>query len=219
MRCCKDRKARILSTCAILWSSACHYVCVSPFRAATEVSSVLQRDRRGFFSFGPLVFAFGDASSLPSLGCNPCSSQDEGFFHLPVCSYSRQMSRSDFLFSGHSLWRWPSPHYSSAKLRAVNPDVPKCLITEIILSPSSAVLAWLRPLWLPYLWAAQGGSWWKDFPIRWRNEGGGTWVATHAAKGFFSTRNPGIAEALEDTHWIQRGLCWKMTKLYRNYLH
>jgi hypothetical protein len=34
----------------------------------------------------------------------------------------------------------------------------------------------------------------------------------------FFKRNPGINEVLEDKHWTQRGLCWKMTKLYRTYL-
>jgi hypothetical protein len=30
--------------------------------------------------------------------------------------------------------------------------------------------------------------------------------------------NPGISEVPEDMHSTQRGLCWKMTKLYRAYL-
>jgi hypothetical protein len=30
--------------------------------------------------------------------------------------------------------------------------------------------------------------------------------------------NPDISEVLEDMHWSQRGLGWKMTKLYWNYL-
>jgi hypothetical protein len=42
-------------------------------------------------------------------------------------------------------------------------------------------------------------------------------VATHAAKRPFFMRNPGISEALEDMHWMQWGLCWKI--LYWTYLH
>jgi hypothetical protein len=52
-----------------------------------------------------------------------------------------------------------------------------------------------------------------------KGAGGGAWVATNATKGLFFTRNSGISDALEDMHWTQRDLCWKITTLYRNYLH
>jgi len=47
---------------------------------------------------------------------------------------------------------------------------------------------------LKHLWTNEGVSWWKHFLIRWRS----TRVPKHAEKGIFSTRNPGISEALVD---------------------
>jgi hypothetical protein len=39
------------------------------------------------------------------------------------------------------------------------------------------------------------------------------------AKGIFPTWNPGSCEAVDDMHWMQYALPWKMTKQYRPYLH
>jgi hypothetical protein len=87
-------------------------------------------------------------------------------------------------------------------------------IRHIRVTPSSIVPARLGSLWRPFPWVTQGGSWWKDFQIRWRSAGGGE--SGYACSQEISfTRNPGISEALKGIHWTQWGLCWQMTKLYQ----